>query len=243
MVTKAALIQRLEEYLQTLRESEVSQHELRRVYRRVWGVDKVVIESIEPTRLKAIEDRLDYLISNSDRSVCRFGSDEIGEPQFPQFMVARGPRGREEGNNKLSRWLKDASTLTVVDPYFVTPGGYRNAEDYSEALEIIFAPALKELEVFFNSDYREEQVANWLNEAIKNKRVSRTFYATKEIHDRIWIKERKDDGAFFAKVIGCSFHNLGRKPTYILDLPNSDLDEYMKHLRFLRGQSEVSHSV
>lgn len=245
MATQKELIERLEYVLSQLKESDLTPYNLRRIYRRVWSTERIVIEQVEPARLRAIEEKLDYLINKSEQRVCHYDDSGGQEPQDMQFLVSRGAKGRDQGNNKLGRWLKDAKNITIVDPYFFDKGSYKDVLDYNRALEFILPPTVQKLEVFYNPDYHNKEVGVQLNKDLQTKNVSRTYVASKNIHDRVWIKERKSDGAMLAKVIGCSFHNIGKKPTYILDLPSFDLDEYMKDLKHIREESEsvIAHDI
>ncbi len=51
------------------------------------------------------------------------------------------------------------------------------------------------------------------------------MYRTKTIHDRVWIVEGRK-----AFVVGTSFQGIGNKFSFILDLPNEDLEKFNIYL-------------
>jgi hypothetical protein len=62
------------------------------------------------------------------------------------------------------------------------------------------------------------------------------MYKTKTIHDRVWIVEGRK-----AFVVGTSFQGIGNKFSFILDIPNVDLEIFNLHLEKIRIANNSRH--
>jgi hypothetical protein len=86
---------------------------------------------------------------------------------------------------------------------------------------------LKSLHVIFNSKRGNDTAIK--EEFEKVAKLSKCLLKksdTDKIHDRIWIKNVKE-----AIVVGTSFGGLGKRLSFILELPNDDLKALLEYLR------------
>ncbi len=177
-------------------------------------------------RLGRMEDKLDALLS--ERWGCRC---VLRDPSHDVHLLTGPHRAPGEGAVTLEEFLAGARALVVADPYFYARGSdryYATAEEYADRLIALIPRTLAILDVF-HLPGPTVAIRRRVQAFAAEAGIQLRSYASTEIHDRVWIRDRSR-----AKVVGTSFNGLGRKLAFILDLPPADLDEFQQQLRRIR---------
>lgn len=139
------------------------------------------------------------------------------------------PGHRKEAFEYLKDFTKGSKDLVIVDPYFY--GGEADeirADSYiGEVAKSIKLQKLNSLHIIYSSRHgKTSNIKRSIKELASEYSVTLTHADTDLIHDRIWIKDRSE-----ALVIGTSLGGLGRsRVSFIIPLPNDDLQEFIKFL-------------
>ena len=128
--------------------------------------------------------------------------------------------------NILTRKLVDAKEVTICDPYFfIKPEDEKDNEYIESLISVLPLKSLKKVNIF-HQNYEIDILRNF-RRRIQSHNILINMYRTKTIHDRVWIVEGKK-----AFVVGTSFQSLGgNKFSFILDLPDEDLETFNIHLQ------------
>ena len=200
-------------------------------------VRQILIE--EPWRILVVQDdRQDLLadikklLDDHQRAVrCRFSEEEAGGV----LQMLTGGGERKAPLKDLRLWLKGAKRLTIADPYFThgDPTSWRwpqltdaekknKAEEYAVEVAQVLG-AVEEVDIFSLPGAPKELRTALKKIALKNRKGKEI--ETTEIHDRVWIKDGED-----ARIVGTSFGGIGRKLSFIVELPQQDRIEFQAHL-------------
>lgn len=166
---------------------------------------------------------------------CRFSEEEAGGV----LRMLTGGGERKAPLRDLRLWLKGAKRVVIADPYFMhgdpTSWGWgsltddekkRKAEDYAEEVRQILG-TVEEVDLFHLPGPPKEVQTAVRKKALKGKKVK--AYETTEIHDRIWIRDGED-----ARIVGTSFGGIGRKLSFIVELPQDDRALFQTELNRIR---------
>jgi hypothetical protein len=191
----------------------------------IYKIDDLSEESIGSGSISAIGHYLQSIIETGKNSV-DIKARNTSEPSvFINSMTA--PVGEKlMAVNILTRKLVDAKEVTICDPYFfIKPEDEKDNEYIESLISVLPLKSLKKVNIF-HQNYEIDILRNF-RRRIQSHNILINIYRTKTIHDRVWIVEGKK-----AFVVGTSFQSLGgNKFSFILDLPDEDLETFNIHLQ------------
>jgi hypothetical protein len=125
--------------------------------------------------------------------------------------------------------ISNAETLVLCDPYIFNfkLKNITTSEYIRILISIMPTCTLKKLDIF-HGDYpvnHASEAERELRCQLNNTNIEINININKLLHDRVWIVN--SDNAF---VVGTSFNSIGDKLAFMLELPDSDLKEFIKHL-------------
>ena len=128
------------------------------------------------------------------------------------------PSIRKNGIENLKKFLRNSSEAIIIDPFFYKGAAEQSVESYIDELKDVFSnfTSISRIHIIYNQSHCNGNIRKTF---IDNSNCKITDIHSSEIHDRIWIKERKQ-----GKLVGSSFNGLGRsKICFIVNLPKQDL--------------------
>lgn len=129
----------------------------------------------------------------------------------------------------LRSFTSNAKSLIIIDPYiFHPPNRSPSSHYYMEYLRKATnadGEELKKIHFICKEPNDECVTLNEMKGYFSNDLVCFSYKFTNTIHDRIWIK---DD--LSGKAVGTSLNGLGNRLSFILDLPDGDLDYIRSYL-------------
>lgn len=102
---------------------------------------------------------------------------------------------------------------------------------YCDALQAMIPDSITMIDVFYNPEHINNHIMEKISQFAKKKNICLANYETKEIHDRVWIKDKSRGW-----VVGTSFNGLGNKLAFLLDLPHDDLVKFLDELDRIRSR-------
>lgn len=182
-------------------------------------------------RLAQMAERMQGLQAAQSRTcVLAKGADE---PNVVNLVT--GITGNlQKDRGYLEKALRSTRELIILDPYlFSWSGGNRvfgKMTEYVNYVDRLVPPTTQQVEVFHlpspNAGVLHRIVKRWSSRGI---RVTR--HETKEVHDRVLIKDR-----ITATVVGTSLGGLGNKLSFALPLPQEDLPVLLAELQRIRTE-------
>lgn len=170
------------------------------------------------------------------RSQCRLADEDASGAT--RLLMIGGQR--KEPLKDLRQWIKGASRLVIADPYFMhgDPTSWnwsgisdkekkKRAKEYAEEIKTVFGD-VKTVEIFHLPGPPREVSTAMRKVVFAQRNVQ--YFPTTEIHDRVWIKDGED-----ARIVGTSFGGIGRKLSFMLDLPDEDRKEFEAALARIRS--------
>jgi sulfur carrier protein ThiS len=149
---------------------------------------------------------------------------------FPIRGAAPLPPGHiSESIRQLRKFTSGATELILIDPYILKPRNGEPESSYVNALvNCVDLPsaALRQLHIIYSWWHHNRSVLHRLSERCVHHGCGLTYKHDGTIHDRVWIKDRKK-----AIAVGGSFNTVGGRLTFVLDLPESDLEFLMEFLQ------------
>ncbi len=143
--------------------------------------------------------------------------------------------GKLSAVNILKIKLTDAKEVTICDPYFFNKAKGTKDDEYIESLiSILPLKTLKKVNIFYQKN--EIDILRNFRRRIQSHNILINMYRTKTIHDRVWIVEGRK-----AFVVGTSFQSIGNSFSFILDIPNVDLEIFNLHLEKVRSANDSRH--
>jgi len=173
--------------------------------------------------------------------------------------VTAKERGKNQADEALSSWLQDAVEVIAIDPFLfkrektadhneTTEDTSNYDVDYADALLGIFGTN-KTIKFIYKGNPSKNEggptkvsqgVANRVADQVTSKKLKVTFHVVEDLHDRVWLK-RDGKERWHGKVIGTSRGGIGRRPTYIIDMPQADINNYLPYVTHLISMSQQSH--
>ncbi|MGG7649364.1 hypothetical protein ACQ4OB_15240 [Pseudomonas sp. ES4] len=163
-------------------------------------------------------------------------------------------KGRKQSDTILKKWLENSSKVHIIDPYiFKRSHSKKETKDESLVLDRKYIEDLldvigrdKEVDFIYKSKISGDTkisptIANIVETSISKQNLKAKFWVAPDLHDRIWISE-DSKGNTSAKVLGTSRDGIGKRPTYILDMPPEDIREYWKYVKHLKEISQKNNS-
>ncbi len=162
--------------------------------------------------------------------VCRcplVGHGKEGDSDFSLKELIR-PTQRKEGLKEIRDFTKDAKKLIIIDPYFY--GGEERSSDYYvqefSKCSRIRRKHVEAIHIIFSSMHgNTNAIKRGIKEEANLNKCILTEKDTAKIHDRIWIADRKR-----AIVVGTSLGGIGNRLSFILELPEYDLQAILEFL-------------
>jgi len=197
------------------------------------AIRRVLIETV-PLRIVVHNDhdqllgKIKSLLDAQTGTVrCRFSAGEANG--ITHFLTAKGER--KETLKDLRLWVKNAKHLIIADPYFMQgdPTGWdwknlpdrdRKSKAHEYATEVAgILGDVSEVDIFHLPSPPKELRTAMKKVAFRGRNF--TTYETTDIHDRVWIKDRDE-----ARIIGTSFGGIGNKLSFMIALPDDDLNAF-----------------
>jgi hypothetical protein len=180
--------------------------------------------------------------ANRPVGLCRFAEGGSGDEVY---RLLTAPGGRAPALKELRTFLRGSERLTIVDPYILSAewGSWKSSglsgkeleakvADYCEELKEVLGAKRDRIDVF-HLEAPPPDVGNAVRKLLKQAAKHVRFFPTPKIHDRVWIRDGKE-----ARVLGTSFAGVGlRKLAFMLELPATDLLEFLVHLDEIRANT------
>jgi hypothetical protein len=135
------------------------------------------------------------------------------------------------GKKSIKRRISNARELIICDPYIFYNHLIAENEYINQIISILPIKNLQELTIFCKLP-RSSTIINKFNKELPPN-VLCQIYKVDDVHDRVWIK---DSSKGF--IVGTSFGGIGKKITFILNLPKRDLEEFLQLLVEIKSYSE-----
>ena len=233
MPLKELLIEQLKELVSLVERSDDGRDALRKIRREVL-IHPFWEDELE-SRLRHLDQKLDTLLERPVSS-CRMASEE-GD-NILKLMLGVGVSARTEAITYLRTAFDGARQLVICDPYFLLPYKKNSKVEYLAGIANVIPNTVKTIGLYVRPKKRDAEVAAGFNKLCKDRGIRLTCRKTEELHDRVWIIDSSR-----AFVVGASFHGLGEKCAFILELPEQDRRDFIKEIRFLNDSTTCSKSA
>jgi hypothetical protein len=188
---------------------------------------------------------------------CRYQNGGTSDGANTQLITTGGPsvsavvKGKAEAREELGGWLADAEEAIIIDPYLFKRSQNGESSDETERLDreyanqilAILGTKVKKIRFIYKGTYRDHispSVASFFATEVRKRGIAPLYTpARDDLHDRVWLK-KDTKGRWAAKVIGTSLDGIGRRPTYIVDMPSDDIEKYNAYVHHLISLSNVS---
>lgn len=180
---------------------------------------------IEGVKLICELRRTQHLLEKSTLRQCPFVERKSNAGGTLEFMVAPGDKSK--GYKELRDFTRGAERVIVVDPYFYTVEKSAVSEHVEYLKKSLWIGNIRQLHVVYSAKQNGKTSAaqSALKIACIDAGCRYSEKHTNEIHDRIWIADRKR-----AVVVGTSFNGIGNRLSFILELPDADLNFLLEFL-------------
>lgn len=165
-----------------------------------------------------------------------------------QVSVEEKEKGRKFAVGTLMSCFHNASEATVIDPFiFRRSQGYQEEPELTKTLDAAHAQAQAILDILGKKDvvhfyYKaisghaktkvSTGVADYIEKNIGGNIKKFVFHVVNDLHDRVWIRKTRND-VDSAKVVGTSLDGIGKRPTYLIDMPSTDLPAFITYVKSL----------
>jgi hypothetical protein len=162
-------------------------------------------------------------------------------------------RGRDAFDHYMRRWLARCDEAIVIDPYLFKRSREADIESgeaasVTGARDLAFVERLvgvldsgpRTVRFIYDGDPRNHLSAKVLDafaKRIATTKISPRYFAAENLHDRVWL--RRHGKQWEARVVGTSIDGIGRRPTYVIDMPERDVHEYMGYVAFLQEEPTI----
>ncbi len=145
----------------------------------------------------------------------------IGDSFLPSPCALRINEDRTTGLKTIREFTDGATRLTIIDPY-IYHADRKDAQNYvtdlCSACRIPGNKQLRSVHIIHDAARTTKTVRTQIRKRFDTEGVGFSEAATSEIHDRVWIKDDQS-----AIVTGTSINGIGKRLSFLLDLPNEDL--------------------
>lgn len=199
-------------------------------------------------RLNGIEEKIDAL-SKQNNSECRLSQKDVDS--FPQFLTAVDHITVAMGQAKsrfvehFQTWFEERERGVIVDPYIFAPGnGTESINDYCQGVIKIIGENVERIDIYYSPVHYDSSIAINIFNGVNNIKIRDfNFYPCTNIHDRVWMRhyELNDEPIaekWEGRVVGSSINSIVSRPTYVIDMPQKDAENYSKILRNIRTGNE-----
>ncbi|NHF67284.1 PhoU domain-containing protein [Xanthomonas hortorum] len=177
-------------------------------------------------RLARIEEKLEEMSSHHGCCALSGGSNE----REGILQLLTGVPGNIDSDQKhVRKKTKNSAHLVICDPYFFQfnkpAKGFKNKNDYVDYLiDLLSSPELRSVEIF-HLPGPEGIIFKNFKRRIAERGVDASYYETELIHDRVIIDSHGN-----GTLLGTSFAGVGNKFSFVLTLPRTDVDQFLKEL-------------
>lgn len=157
-------------------------------------------------------------------SRCPLSEARADGDRLTEMLTA--PGSRPAAIRELRDFTREAQRLIVIDPYIYS-GKKTEAEERAEefAKAASMGKVLRDLHVVFDPERSTKRVRTQFKRAARERGVKVSEQESTEIHDRIWIADRRR-----GLVVGTSLGGLGGRLAFLLPLPQPDLQALLEFL-------------
>jgi hypothetical protein len=142
------------------------------------------------------------------------------------------PGSRADSVRTLKGIVAGARRLTICDPYFLAASGGQEQSLLTDLRQLLPLKTLQSLYVIYSSAFNQI-LKDGLQELCAQNKILLRLSRDSSFHDRVWII---DDRRGY--LVGTSFGGIGKKLSFILDLPREDLQELWKYLESMEVESK-----
>ena len=198
-------------------------------------------------------DQLESKISNIDFSgrECAFkGKEIIG--RFPQFLtalddIAASHSGQKTLEKGFEGWFT-SGTAVVLDPYIFS-NGPQDETLYCNGVVDIIGPDADRIDFYFNKKKYNKAVADKIFQGLNNLKIRTfNFYQCRNIHDRVWMHHpdttiNLSKSGWKGRVIGASINGVGKRPTYVIEMPKIDVEAYSDYVLNVQSAGDTVRTL
>jgi hypothetical protein len=187
-------------------------YELKRI---IYSALQNDLRALIPELENSIYDRL---LSNPE--IMEYLSSEISSAMA--MVVAEGEPNI--GRKMILRRIVNAKELIICDPYYFYYYSIDELKYIEDLISTIPKKYLQTLVIFCKRPKSSTIIRNFKKSL--DPKVKLQVYEVNDIHDRVWIKDSSK-----SYIVGTSFGGIGKKVTFILNLPKKDLQEFLQLLK------------
>jgi len=198
--------------------------------------------------LTSIENKIDQLLF-LERQPCRLS--ETDATRFPQLITAlNDSKASSTGSSKfigsLSKWFEGKNRAAIIDPYIFSSGN-EDQKKYCQGLVELIGKSPERIDFYFRhtaKSYNKNIADDVVNELNKDKKRDFNFFACANIHDRVWMahystEDTPPKAGWEGRVVGSSVNGIKIRPTYIIEMPKKDVEEYSTYLMHLQNEGGI----
>ncbi|WP_160964435.1 MULTISPECIES: hypothetical protein [unclassified Xanthomonas] len=148
-------------------------------------------------------------------------------------MLTGLPGGIAQDQKYIKKKSHSNEWMIITDPYFLQWDGPNKAfpseKAYTEFIIDFIPISLKKLELFVLPG-PNKRIFKKFNDRIRSRGTLVSYWQTTEIHDRTIIRDNNT-----GTLLGTSFGGYGNKLSFVLDIPDRDLEAFMSQLDRIRN--------
>lgn len=224
MPNNELLIQQLKRMIGIAEKSENYQDAMRKIQRE--GFEFRLFDEEFYHRLHRIDRNINALL-NRPVAICRLASEDGS--RVLEFMTVKGAADRARAIKHLGEILSGSVHLDICDPYFLKPdsSNSKSVLNYLSGLNDVIPKSIRSIDLFVKpgEKFRNNKVVDGFNNLCQDRQIKLSIRTTDDIHDRIWIGDCKR-----AYLVGTSFNGVGKQISFILELPDTDREDFVKEL-------------
>jgi hypothetical protein len=192
-----------------------------------------ILQELENADLSSNSVELDLTIfsplSGQSQQLKEMLYEDYGD-ESPNLEISVSTKKTQALNTKVARKklrakLLKAESLTICDPYLFAKPPKKNLETYLDnLLSVLPLKTLHFLVIVHDKEKGNPQLIREFKKRIPNT-IKLSIRTNSTIHDRVWIVDKNT-----AFVVGTSFGGIGRRLSFLLDLPDDDLARFKRYL-------------
>ncbi len=191
-------------------------------------------------RLNDLEEMIDRL--RQTRSGCALRLESVSE-RFPQMLTALSDSkassvGYKEFIKNLNGFFLE-KTAVIVDPYIFSNGNESQSSYCTYVLNMI-GPCPERIDFYFmKKDGYKKAIADAIFNGLTSRGCTVNFFECINIHDRVMLKhfstaDEPLKTSWKGIVVGASANGIASRPTYVIDMPSKDAEDYSTYLSNVR---------
>jgi hypothetical protein len=168
------------------------------------------------------------------KSCCALSASGEQSERVTEFLT--GIKGKLKQDRKiLSKWLNGIHELTIVDPYFLSWSEnniFPTEDEYTNHILKIIPASVEKLSIF-HLPSPKTTIKYKFRKLINSRHIKTRYVETTELHDRVFINNDNNS----AIVVGTSLGGYGNKLSFVLELPDEDLQEFLTELERIKSEA------